>query len=139
MPDHTILATVTVTCDDDAAQIDLTETLLQGHAPFHQVSHVFPETDRAGLYIQVGCQPGTYSHSAVAHITSETGYLPQSMVLQITDPDVTVSASACNQPPPGGPGGGGGGPRRQLRHRHAVRLSPAGRDSPAGGHLLVTA
>ncbi|HEX6857539.1 MAG TPA: hypothetical protein VF204_19775 [Streptosporangiaceae bacterium] len=110
MPDHTILATVTVTCDDDAAQIDLTETLLQGHAPFHQVSHVFPETDRAGLYIQVGCQPGTYSHSAVAHITSETGYLPQSMVLQITDPDVTVSASACNQPAPGGPGGGGGGP-----------------------------
>lgn len=40
MPDHTILATVTVACDDDAAQIDLTETLLQGHAPFHQVSHV---------------------------------------------------------------------------------------------------
>jgi hypothetical protein len=40
MPDHTILATVTVACDDDAASIELQETLLKNHAPFHQVRHV---------------------------------------------------------------------------------------------------
>jgi hypothetical protein len=110
MPDHTILATVTVACDDDAASIELQETLLKNHAPFHQARHVSSETDRGGRYIQAGCQAGTYSQPTVAHITSEDGYTPQAMA---ADPSA-------------------------LCRLNAVRLSPAGRDSPAAGHLPVT-
>jgi hypothetical protein len=129
MPDHTILATVTVACDDDAASIELQETLLKNHAPFHQARHVSSETDRGGRYIQAGCQAGTYSQPTVAHITSEDGYTPQAMVLQITGTDITVSDSACHQPPPWRPG------RRWRRTRRPCAVStPSVSARPAAIH-----
>lgn len=109
MPDYTILATARVDCDDDAAEIDIQESLLRNHAPFVSNGITVLDDDHAGTYIQVACQPGTYTHSAVAHVTSPDGYSPATITLHITGADVAVSPGACTPPPPAG-GGGTGGP-----------------------------
>ena len=109
MPDHTILASASVDCDNDVDEIDFEEAMLRNGSSFLRKGMTAAGTDTAGAFIQFSCLAGTYTNTAEATITLPSGYIltAGSNPIHITSPGVTISASDCN--PPGGGGGGGGG------------------------------